>query len=193
MARLVTAGLGLNSWARISAWLLKFRQFLDVATLDRGATCASPALMQCNATALDFLAMVAEEGKGRTRVAAAARAIEFVRRILSIPPLADDPRTRLLREGVLRYTPHKPKGASPFPAVAVVAIAYAWGSHKDWWRRSAALAIYLAFIALLRGAGLLGIPRKGVTWVTASGEHTDPTFIPRSHKGALLLLSSSSS
>ena len=116
------------------------------------------------------------------------RAIEFVRRILTIPPLANDPRIRLLREGVLRYSPHKPKGVSPFPPVAVVAIAHAWGSHRDWWRRSAALAIYLAFIALLCGAGLLGIPHKGVTWVTASGEHTDPTSFPRSHRGVLLLL-----
>ena len=188
VAKYVTAGMGKNSWARISSWLAKFRQFLDVVALDEGAARATPKLMRCNATALDFLAMVAEENKGRTRVAAASRAIEFVRRVLTIPPLSDDPRTKLLKEGVLRYSPHKPKGALPFPVIAVLAIAHAWGRHKNWWRRSAALAIYLAFVALLRGAGLLGVPREGVTWLTDNGEATNPTAIPRKHKGVLLLL-----
>ena len=190
MAKYVTAGLGANSWARISSWLVKFRQFLDVTALDNGGLRASPEIMQCDATALDFLAMIADEDNGRTRVAAAARAIEFVRRILGIRPLADDPRTKLLREGVLRYRPHKPKGALPFPVIAVVAIANEWGRHKNWWRRSAALAIYIAFVALLRGAGLLGIPRDGVTWITSEGEATNPRTIPRKHKGVMLLLPS---
>ena len=144
--------------------------------------------MRCNTTALEFLAMIAEEESGRTRVGAASRAIEFVRRVLTITPLANDPRTALLKRGVLRYSPHRPKGALPFPVVAVLAIAFAWGRHRNWWRRLTALAIYLGFVALLRGAGLLGIPTAGVTWLSPAGETTDPIVIPRDHTGAMLLL-----
>ena len=144
--------------------------------------------MRHNGIALEFLAMVADERKGRTRVAAAIRALNFIRGILGIPSLSDDPRTALLQEGVLRSFPHKPKGAVPFPQLAVVAIASKWGRVKVWWKRSTALAIFLAFVALLRGSGLLCIPRKGVTWVTTSTELTNPRRVPRDHTGALLLI-----
>ena len=35
VAKYVTAGLAKNSWARLSSWLHKFRQFLDVTALDQ--------------------------------------------------------------------------------------------------------------------------------------------------------------
>ena len=55
----------------------------------------------------EFLALVANERKGRTRVAAAIRAMNFIRRLLGIRPISEDPRTTLLQEGVLRTFPHK--------------------------------------------------------------------------------------
>ena len=188
VARYVTAGLTAGSWQRIHSWLMKFHAFLQIHALDVAAGPPTPRMMRDDSLALEFLAMIADERKGRTRVGAASRAIEFVRKVMGIRPLANDPRTALLKRGVLRYTPAKPKGAVPFPAIAVIAIAKAWGRSKCWWQRAVALAIYLAFVAVLRGAGLLAIPRRGLTWVSPSGESTNPKRIPPDHTGVALLL-----
>ena len=188
VAKYVTAGLTAGSWQRIHSWLTKFHSFLVVHALDAVTGPPTPAMMRDDSLSLEFLAMIADEQKGRTRVNAAARAIEFVRKVMGIRPLSDDPRTALLKRGVLRYNPAKPKGAVPFPAIAVIAIAQAWGHSKSWWQRAVALAIYLAFVALLRGAELLAIPRRGLTWVSPAGETTNPSHIPANHTGVALLL-----
>ena len=51
-----------------------------------------------------------------------------------------------------------------------------------------ALAIFLSFVALLRGKGLLCIPRRGVTWLTGLSEVTNPKRVPKRHSGAILLV-----
>ena len=187
-AAFITAGLGVASWMRIASWLRRFRAYLGVVAIDSGRVRPTRRMMRHNGLALEFLAMVADERKGRTRVAAAIRALNFIRRLLGITSLSDDPRTSLLQEGVLRSFPHRPIGAIPFPPLAVAAIASAWGNSKVWWKRMTALAIFVAFVTLLRGSGLLCIPRRGVTWVSGDGEATDPAVIPRGHTGALLLV-----
>ena len=132
--------------------------------------------------------MVADEERGHTRVAAAVRAINFVRALLGISPITDDPRTSLLQKGVLRLNPHKAKGAVPFPCVAVLAIAQKWGSSRVWWKRMVATIIYTAFLGVLRAAGILSAPNRGVTWLIGPRERTDPEHIPKAHTGALMLI-----
>ena len=187
-ASYITAGLGLGSWSRIAAWLRKYRAYLGVVAIDSGRPHPTRRMMWHNGLALEFLALVADERKGRTRVAAAIRALNFIRQLLGIQPLSADPRTALIQEGVLRSFPHKPKGTAPFPPIAVTAIASVWGKSSRWWERQVALAIYVAFIALLRGSGLRCIPRQGVTWVAGGTETTNPRKIPRKHSGAILLV-----
>ena len=52
----------------------------------------------------------------------------------------------------------------------------------------AATVLMLAFRALLRAAGVLSVPFKGVSWVVGLDEFLDPPVIPRRHSGALLLV-----
>ena len=184
----ITAGLSAGSWLRYVSWLRKFRTYLQVLACDKRKAGPTPRMMKHNGIALEFLAMVADENKGRTRAAAALRAINFIRALLGIPRLSDDPRAGLLIRGVARYNPHKPKGAVPFPVIAIVAIVQAWGGSPKWWRRMTALAIFVAFVALLRGKGLLGIPSRGVTWLSGFRETTDPAKLPKRHTGAMLLV-----
>ena len=63
---------------------------------------ATPEMMASNDFALEFLGKVADENKGRTRVTAAIRAIDFVRNFLGIRALKEDARTAMLKNGVLR-------------------------------------------------------------------------------------------
>ena len=141
-----------------------------------------------NSTALDFVAKIASEDKGRTRPGKAIAAIEFLRRFLAIPALRLDPRTNLLLQGVLRRQPHTPFGALPFPGILVAAIVNKWGASEVWWKAMVAAIILTAFLALLRGAGVLSIQIAGVTWVVGQQELTNPNKIPRTHSGILLLL-----
>ena len=85
-----------------------------------------------NDLALKFLAFVADEDKGRTRVGAALRAVNFIRKLIGVQDLSNDPRVALLREGVLRLQPHAPSGAVSFPVKLLVAIAQRWGSSSTW-------------------------------------------------------------
>ena len=145
-------------------------------------------MVRHNGLTLEFLAMIADENKGRTRVGAAVRAINFIRELLGIRSISEDPRTRLLMEGVLRFHPHVPKGAPPFPPAGVIAIISAWGRSRSWWKRMVATAVGIAFLTLLRGAGLRATPRKGVTWIVNDDEVTNPRRVPADHSGALLLV-----
>ena len=148
----------------------------------------SARMMRHNGLALEFVATIADEKKGRTRVAAAIRALNFVRNFLGITPISDDPRTQLLQEGVLRANPHLPRGAPPFPPPAVVAIASRWGRSRVWWKRMVATFVFVDFLTLLRGAGLRAVPRRGVTWLVGQKEMTNPRVIPPHHSGALMLV-----
>ena len=186
--RYVTSGLAANSLQRIASWLTKYKTFLCNNMWELGHSRLTPPMMENNDLALSFLASVAEEDRGRTRVASAIRAVNFIRGILNIGPLSRDPRVALLKEGVLRINPHAPKGAMPAHPVMVLAITRLWGNSPIWWKRMTALLILASFLSLLRAAGILSIPRDSVTWVTGHDEVTDPAFIPRSHDGALLLV-----
>ena len=187
-ATYITAGLTVGSWARIASWLDKFYGHLQDLATHKGRKCPYPKLMASNGVALEFLGMVADEQKGHTRPAAALRGINFARSLLGIPSLLLDPRTPLLLKGVLKYFGKNPKGARPFPDIAVIAIAQAWGRAKEWWKRMVALAIFLGFVSLLRGAGLLGTYRRGVTWLVGEHEVTNPRSPPKRHSGILLLV-----
>ena len=77
-----------------------------------------------NDVAFGFLAQVADEEGGRSRVSASIRAINFLRGLMGIPSLGDDPRTRMLSRGVNRVNPHVPNGAAPFPSFIVAAITF---------------------------------------------------------------------
>ena len=186
----VTSGLSANSLQRIASWLKKFKTFLRDNMWELGHSELTPSMMRNNDLALGFLASVANEGRGRTRIASAIRAINFVRGILGVDALSRDPRTPLLKEGVLRANPHAPKGAMPVHPVMVLAIARAWGSSPVWWMRMTALLMLASFLSLLRAAGILTVPRASVTWISGQNEVTDPTSIPRTHDGALLLIPS---
>ena len=61
-----------------------------------------------NDLALQFQACVTDEDKDRTRVGAALRAVNFIRRLIGVPALSDDPRVALFREGVICLQPHVP-------------------------------------------------------------------------------------
>ena len=184
----ITAGLTADSWSRIAVWLTRFFEFISSAARRKGLRRPTPKLMASNSIALEFLASVANECTGHTRVNAALRGVNFARSLLGIPSLLEDPRTPLLLKGVRKMFGKNPKGANPFPEIAVVAIAQKWGRATQWWKRMTALAIFLGFVSLLRGSGLLGIYRRGVTWIVESGELSDPPVIPRRHKGVLLLV-----
>ena len=188
VTKYITAGLGLDSWSRVASWLQKFLAYLQLIAIDNGRTRPTPGMARSNSLALEFVAMVADEEKGHTRVASAIRAINFIRTLLHIRPLSDDPRTSLLQKGVLRLNPHKAKGAVPFPSIAVIAIVQNWGASKVWWRRMTALIIYAAFLGVLRAAGILSAPLNGVTWLRGVLEVTNPKRIPRRHTGALMLI-----
>ena len=127
-AKYITAGIGAGSWSRIASWLQKFKAYLSEVASKSGRATISKRMVRHNGLALEFCAQVADEAKGRTRVGAAIRAINFVRNFLGVQPLSDDPRVKLLQEGVLRSDPHLPKGAPPFPPPAVIAIVSRWGS-----------------------------------------------------------------
>ena len=187
-ATYITAGLTVGSWSRIASWLSTFYNYLADLALHKGRKRPYPKLMASNSVALEFLAMVADEQKGHTRSAAALRGINFARSLLGIPSLLLDPRTPLLLKGVLKFFGKNPKGARPFPEIAVVAIAQAWGRAKEWWKRMTALAIFLGFVSLLRGAGLLGSYRRGITWLIGQWEVTNPKRPPKRHSGVLLLV-----
>ena len=125
---------------------------------------------------------------GRTCVQAAVRALDFIRPILGITPIKGDPRIALFLAGVQRSNPHGPKGARPFPAVMVVAIASAWLPSRVWWKRMVACMILTSFLALIRGAGIRTVPNAGVTWVWGIQEFCNPTTIPSKHYSGVILL-----
>ena len=187
-AKYITAGISDQSLSRIASWLRKFRSALQVRAWQSGHSVVKPRMMGDNNLALDFLTDVANEKRGRTRPAAAARAINFVRKLIGIPSLAADPRTAMLQEGVLRVNPHAPSGAMPLPAVIVAAVVHRWGSSRTWWKRMVALIMLAAFLSLLRGSGILTVPTRTVTWVVGLEEFMNPQTIPRRHSGALLLV-----
>ena len=51
-----------------------------------------------------------------------------------------------------------------------------------------AVTIFVAFVSLFRGKGLLCIPDNGVKWIRGYDEIHDPARIPVSHTGAPLLV-----
>ena len=188
MGEYVTSGVSVQSLSRVKSWLAKFLQFLQDEAQQAGRATPRRRAMSDNNTALRFLALVADENKGRTRVAAAARAIGFARRLLCIPPLANDPRLALLKEGVRRRTPHIPRGAVPLHGSILWAVVIVWGRSKVWWKRMTAFLLLASFLSLLRGAGIMSVPAKGVAWIMGLDEVTNPRHIPRQHSGVLLLV-----
>ena len=186
----VTSGLSANSLQRIASWLTKFKAFLRANMWELGHSRLTPAMAQNNDLALSFLASVADENSGRTRIASAIRAINFVRGILGVDALSTDPRISLLKEGILRSNPHAPKGAMPIHPIMVLAIARTWGNSSVWWMRMTALLMLASFLSLLRAAGFLTAPRASVTWVLGQREVTNPSSIPAVHDGVLLLIPS---
>ena len=186
----ITAGISVNSPSRIASWVIKLRGFLQVKAIQMGHARPVPALLRDNATALEFLAGIADEDKGRTRVAAAIRALNFLRKILGVQPLSEDPMVKLLSEGVRRMHPHAPRGAAPLPAPFVHAIARHWGSDNCWWKRMIAAIVATSFLALLRAAGILAVPNGTVVWVYGLEESHRPPRPGEQHSGALILLPS---
>ena len=79
--------------------------------------------MANNVIALEFLSSVANESSSHTRVSVALRGINFTLTLLVIPSLSGDPRTPLLLKGVHKMFDRNPRGANPFPEVAVVTIS----------------------------------------------------------------------
>ena len=78
----------------------------------------------------------------------------------AIMPKDIQSRCKLLMEGVRRANPKAPSGALPFPGFILVAIVRAWGdSHIRWISMLATMAM-LAFLAMLRGAKVVGVPSE---------------------------------
>ena len=188
IAKYITAGLASQTWQRMAAWLTKYKSFLHVKALSTNLCETCPAMVTDNTLALEFLALVADEDKGRTRVDAACRAIEFLRKLIAVPALADDPRTAFLKRGVKRLNPHTPKGALAMPGVILVAIVASWGRSGTWWKRMVALILLSVFLGMLRMTAALGIPIGTVTWVNGFKELTNPRQLPTPHTGVLLML-----
>ena len=186
--RYITAGISQNSLTRIASWACKLRGFLDDEAFSSGHSRVTSAMVADNDIALKFLAHVADEDKGRTRVAAALRAVNFIRKLIGLPCLSEDPRVPLLKEGVLRLHPHAPTGAVPFPVKLLVAVAMRWGASSTWWKRMVAAIMVSAFMALLRAAGILTVPNGTVTWVCGLDESRRPPNPRQQVSGALLLI-----
>ena len=187
-ATYITAGLSLQSWTQIESWLRQYKEFIVARAGRRRLRSPTPKMMRNNGLALDFLAAVARQRRGRTCVQAAVRALDFIRPILGIPPIKGDPRIALFLAGVQRSNPHVPKGARPFPAVMVLAIASAWLPSRVWWKRMVACMVLVSFLALIRGAGIRTVPSAGVTWVWGIREFCNPVTIPSKHSGVILLI-----
>ena len=145
----------------------------------------TPRMMRNNGLALDFLAAVARQQRGRTCVRAAVRAIDFIRPILGIAPIKGDPRIALFLTGVQRSNPHVPRGARPFPAMMVIAIASGWSTSGIWWKRMISCMLLSSFLALVRGAGIRTVPSAGLTWVWGIQEFCNPVTLPRKHSGVI--------
>ena len=187
-ATYITAGLSLQSWTHIESWLRQYKGFLVARARRLGLKQPTPKMMRNNGLALDFLSAVARQQRGRTCVPAAVRAIDFIRPILGIAPLKGDPRVSLFLAGVMRSNPHVPKGARPFPAVMVIAVAAAWSTSRQWWKRMVACMLLISFLALIRGAGIRAVPSAGVTWVRGMNELCNPVVLPARHTGVILLI-----
>ena len=67
-ARYITAGISTGSLSRIASWSTKLRGFLEDEAFKRGHSKIPPRMLADNDIALDFLAAIADEDKGRTRV-----------------------------------------------------------------------------------------------------------------------------
>ena len=186
---LITVGLDLQAWKRMLSWLCKYKAYM-VRSGRQGLT--APGLLTLiadNVIAVNFLASIAKEDRGRTRPTSAATAVDFLRRVAGLPPISDDPRVRCLKRGVLKSTPHTPKGARPFPEFFVHVVSEVWGSSDLWWQRMVALIIRIAFLTLLRGKGVLSIPSRGCCWIRGAVELMDPEVIPLlDHDGVLLVV-----
>ena len=187
-AMAITAGLSLNSWQRFASWLTKFLVFLERSGRKTPGIPAN--ILSNNNVVVEFLVNINYEKKSRTRVAAAARAINFARNLASIPPISNDRRVSLIMTGARRNMPMPAKGARGLPGIMLAAVVSAWGSDVVWWKRMIATMMFTAFSALLRGAEVVGLPRTGVTWVTGLEEVINPQVIPEAHDGVLLLLPS---
>ena len=161
---------------------------MSEAVLHSGRVRVTRSHVADNDLALSFLAEVADENKGRTRVGAAIRAINFLRKMTALPLLSDDPRTTMLKEGVLRALHHAPSGALPFPGVLLLAIVEAWEFSPHWWERMTALLLMITFSSLLRGGGILTVPVNTVTWVRGLEESMTPPSPRSDYTGALLLV-----
>ena len=188
VTKYITAGLSAGSLSRISSWSGKLQSFLLARARRLGHPRVTPEMMADVNNMLAFLAFVADQKKGRTRVSAALRAINFVRRLLALRPLADDPRVTLLVEGVRRLQPHLPKGAIPLPVILLSAVADTWGASKVWWKRMVATILIIAFLSLMRGAGILTVPDGTVTWVYGLHESRTPPRPESACSGALVLI-----
>ena len=141
-------------------------------------------MMRSNVPALDFLAAVHHEGRGRSRPGAAARAIDFIRRTLGVPALAEDPRTSLITKAALRAAPHIPHGANRLPEVMVRAVSDTWGDSPIWWKRMVAHIMLAAVLTTLRTVEILSVPQQDVAWIIGLGETVNPRILPTNYEGA---------
>lgn len=96
VVKYTTTGISGGSLARIAAWANELHDFLETEALSQGHARVTSAMVTDNDIALKFLAATADENKGRTRVAAALRATNFVRKLIGAAPLSDDPRIPML-------------------------------------------------------------------------------------------------
>ena len=205
LARSLIAGaMTKGSWSRNKAWATKFARYARAACPDLVKLRGVHAAFMADSVVLAFLARVTKDKPGTTTcVAAAKRAINFVRSLSGGPTLGKILGVRLLARAVRRSTARTVRQSPAFTIAFAQAVINTWGSCEVWWKRMVALMIAMALCIMARGAEVCSCLRQGLAWVRHDGTQVrSPSFVPNliedqsgavvagSVKGFLILLPS---
>ena len=169
-----------GSWSRNKAWASKFAQYAQLACPQLVKVRGVHAAFMSDSIVLAFLARVTKDKPGTTTcVAAAKRAINFVRSLSGGPTLDKILSVRLLARAVRRSTARTVRQSPAFTVAFAQAIISAWGSSDVWWKRMVALMVAMALCIMARGAEVCSCLRQGLTWVRHDGTQIrSPSFVP---------------
>jgi hypothetical protein len=160
----------LAEWRRHSAWVEKFLVFArDVCRESGLPAILDKDLLRDNVLARYFLARVAAEHKGRTRPAAARRALSLERGRLGAPTLNEDLSIRDVVRAAVKAVPTTPKQAQALHASDVHALVRYFHSKGSWYYDQLATIVAIGFYRLLRLGELRLVAADGMRFVLTDG------------------------
>ena len=160
----------LSEWRRHSAWVGKFLAFAHTVRRESGLPpAAEKELLADNALARYFLAGVAAERKGRTRTAAARRALSLERGRLGAPTLNADLSIRDVVRAAVKASPTTPKQAQALHASDVDALVRHFRAKGSWYYDQLATIVAIGFYRLLRLGEVRLVLAAGMRFVLTNG------------------------